>query len=41
MGIIAMTFDSESMEVIYKNNQMSVFENQTSQPLIVGETYGK
>ena len=29
MGIVVMTFDSESMKVIYKNNQMSFFENQT------------
>ena len=41
MGIVAMTFNSESMKVIYKNNQMSAFENQTLQPLIVGETYEK
>ena len=39
--MIAMTFDTESMKVIYKNNQMSIFENQTLQPLIVGETYEK
>lgn len=25
IGIIAMTFDSESMKVIYKNNQMTLY----------------
>ena len=39
VGIIAMTFDLESLKVIYKNDQMSLFENQTLQPMIVGETY--
>ena len=34
-----MTFDTVSMKVIYKNNQMRVFENQALQPMVVGDTY--
>lgn len=39
MGIMLMTFDTVSMKVIYKNNQMRVFENQALQPMVVGDTY--
>jgi hypothetical protein len=34
-----MTFDSSNLKVIYKNNQMSPFENQLVLPMQTGGNY--